>query len=171
MACFLRNFCEIFGKSDIFGKKYLPLYYRYYITKVQTMKKLFSWMVAAVLCGGFVACDKNDDATSQTIDNLLGEWSLVEYKIDNKVVTLEDENRTVEIRFETLGKGMHREKARDNYGQWYDETMALDWNFTGSRLTTRRLDGERKSGVVTMIDETAFMLDCGDGYVEHFVRK
>ena len=135
------------------------------------MKKLFSWMVAAVLCGGFVACDKNDDATSQTIDNLLGEWSLVEYKIDNKVVALEDENRTDEIRFETLGKGMHREKARDNFGQWYDETMALDWNFTGSRLTTRRLDGERKSGVVTMIDETAFMLDCGDGYVEHFVRK
>lgn len=135
------------------------------------MKKLLFLMLATVLCGGMVACDKNDDATSQTIEQLLGDWSLVEYKMNDKVVALEDEDRTVEIRFETLGKGMHREKARDDYGQWYDETMALDWNFTGSRLTILRLDGERKSGVVSLISETEFMLDCGDGYMEHFVRK
>lgn len=135
------------------------------------MKKLLFLMLATVLCGGFVACDKNDDATSQTIEQLLGEWSLVEYKMNDKVVALEDEDRIVEIRFETLGKGMHREKARDDYGQWYDETISLDWNFTGSRLTILRLDGERKSGVITTITDTEFILDYGDGYMEYFVRQ
>ena len=139
--------------------------------KKPTMKKFLFLILAAVLCGGFIACDKNDDATSQTIDSLLGEWSLVQYDEAGKTIILEDEQRIVEIQFETLGKGLHREKARDDYGQWYDQTMTLDWNFTGSRLTIRRLDGERKSGIVGSITDTEFRLDFGDGNVEYYVRR
>lgn len=135
------------------------------------MKKLLFLMLATVFCGGFVACDKDDDSTSQSIEYLLGSWELMEYKENGIVVNMADENRLTIIEFSTLGKGTLREKARDEFGQWYDQTMVMDWNLTSSRLTVRCLDGERRAGVITSLEGERFVLDYGGGYVEYYTRS
>lgn len=164
-------FCTFFEKRAIFGEKYLYLYCRVYLKRNKAMKKLLFLMLATVFCGGFVACDKDDDATSQSIEHLLGSWELVLYQQNGNTVSMADEDRLTIIEFETLGKGTLREKARDEYGQWYDQTMVMDWNLTSSRLTVRCLDGERRAGVITSLESDRFILDYGDGYVEHYSRN
>lgn len=135
------------------------------------MKRFFSLFIAVAILGGFSACTKDDDAISRSIDQLIGGWSLVSYEQDGQVVAIEDEDRIFEMNFATLGQGTIREKARDSYGQWYDETLAMDWNLTESRLTLHRINGVRHSVVVTELSEQDLTLDFGNGYIEYYVRR